>query len=62
MKRTFISLGVGFLVIAVTYISIFFFDPGMNVEKAFVIIVYPSFGAGILTALVWRPRNRRKSE
>ena len=62
MKRTFISLGVGFVVVAVIYISIFFFDPGMNVEKAFNIIVLSFIGSTVLTALVWRPRSRRQTK
>jgi len=56
-----ISLGVGFVVVAVIYVSIFFFDPGMNIEKAFNIIVFSFIGSTLLTALVWRP-GRRKSE
>ena len=60
MKRTVISLGVGFLVVAIIYISIFFFDPGMNIEKAFNIIVLSFIGSAVLTALVWRPRGRRR--
>lgn len=60
MKRTFISLGVGFLVVLIIYIAIFFLDPGMNIEKAFNIIVLSFIGATILTALVWRPRGRRR--
>jgi hypothetical protein len=60
MKRTFISLGVGFVVVAIIYISIFFFDPGMNIEKAFNIIVVSFIGSVIVTALVWRPRSRRR--
>ncbi len=62
MKRMFISLGVGFVVVAVIWVSIFFFDPGMNIEKAFNIIVLSFIGSTILTALVRRPRSRRKSE
>jgi len=62
MKRMSISLGVGFVVVAVIYVSIFFFDPGMNIEKAFNIIVLSFIGSTILTALVRRPRSRRKSE
>lgn len=58
MKRTLISLAAFFLVGALIYISIFIFDPGMYVETAFVWIVYPSIAAGILTALLWRPRKR----
>lgn len=59
MKRMFISLGIGFVVVAVIYVSIFFFDPGMNIEKAFNIIVFSLIGSTVLTALVWRPRGRR---
>jgi len=60
MKLTFISLGVAFLVVAVTYISIFFYDPGMNVEKAFNIIVLSFIGSAVLTALVLGLRGRRR--
>lgn len=59
MKRTLVSLGAFFLVAALIYISIFIFDPGMYVETAFVIIVYPSIAAGIITAFAWRPKHRR---
>ncbi|MDN4057272.1 hypothetical protein QPK31_03430 [Massilia sp. YIM B02769] len=59
MKRMFISLGVGFVVVAVIYVSIFFFDPGMNIEKAFNIIVLSFIGSTVLTARMWRPRGRR---
>ena len=62
MKTIFISLGVGFLAVAVVYVSIFFLDPGMNVEKAFNIIFYAFVGSGILTALVLTLRSRRQSE
>lgn len=62
MKRTSISFGAGFLVVAVIYISIFFYDPGMNVEKAFNIIVLSFIGSTVLTALVWRPRSRRQNK
>lgn len=59
MKTILISLGVAFLAVAIVYISIFFLDPGMNVEKAFGIIFYAFFGTGILTALVLMLRGRR---
>lgn len=62
MKTMFISLGVAFLVVVIVYISIFFLDPGMNVEKAFNIIFYAFFGSGILTALVLTLWSRRQSE
>lgn len=59
MKTFFISLGVAFLAVAIVYISIFFLDPGMNVEKAFNIIFYAFFGSGIFTALILTLRARR---
>lgn len=59
MKTILISLGVAFLAVAIVYISIFFLDPGMNVEKAFNIIFYAFVGSGILTALVLTLRGRR---
>jgi hypothetical protein len=60
MKRTFISLGVAFLVVALVYVSIFFFDPGMNVEKAFNIIVLSFIGSAVVTSLVLMLRGRRR--
>lgn len=60
MRTSLISLGFAFLAVAVVYISIFFLDPGMNVEKAFGIIFYTFFGSGILTALVLTVRSRRR--
>ena len=59
MKTILISLGVAFLAVAIVYISIFFLDPGMNVEMAFNIIFYAFVGSGILTALVLTLRGRR---
>ncbi len=58
MKRTLFSVGVGFAVAVFIWLAIFFFNPKMNNEYAFVIIFYSSIGAGIITALVWRPRKR----
>ena len=60
MKRAFISLGVAFLVATLVYISIFLFDPGMYVEKAFNILVAAFVGAGIITALALGLRERRR--
>jgi len=60
MRTMLISLGVAFLAVAIVYISIFFLDPGMNVEKAFSIIFYAFFGSGILTALVLMFRGRHR--
>jgi hypothetical protein len=62
MKRTFISLGAAFLMAVLIWFGLGVFAPDIYVEKAFVWIVYPSMGAGIVTALVWRPRSRRPSQ
>lgn len=60
MRIMLISLGVAFLAVAIVYISIFFLDPGMNVEKAFGIIFYAFFGSGIFTVLVLTIRGRQR--
>lgn len=60
MRIMLISLGVAFLAVAIVYISIFFLDPGMNVEKAFGIIFYAFFGSVIFTALVLTIRGRQR--
>lgn len=60
MRRTLISLGVAFLVLAIVYTAIFFLDPGMNVEKAYNILVLSFIGAGIVTALGLQFRKRRR--
>lgn len=59
MIRTLISLAVTFLVAVLIWFGLGVVAPDIYVEKAFVYIVYPSIGAGIITALVWRPRRRR---
>ena len=59
MKRTLISLGVFFFVAFSIWITIIVFTPMLYVEKAFVIIVYPSIAASIGTALVLWLRDRR---
>ncbi len=59
MKRTLFSLAITFLVGVLIWCGLGVVAPDIYVEKAFVWIVYPSIAAGIITALVWRPRNRR---
>jgi len=59
MRTALISLGVGLLVVALVYVSIFFLDPGMNVEKALNIIVYSFVASALLTTLVLALRRRR---
>lgn len=58
MIRTLISLAVTFLVAVFIWFGLGVVAPDIYVEKAFVYIVYPSIGAGIITALVWRRWNR----
>lgn len=60
MKRTLISISVGFAVAVLIWLAIFLFNPTMNYEKAFVLIFYSSLGAGTITAFVWRARGRRR--
>ncbi|WP_184234997.1 hypothetical protein [Massilia timonae] len=58
MKRFLISLCVTFATVVIIYCTLGVVAPDIYVEKAFVIIVYPSIAAGIVTALVWRPKRR----
>lgn len=58
MIRTLISLAITFLVAVLIWFGLGVVAPDIYVEKAFVYIVYPSVGAGIVTALVWRRRRR----
>jgi hypothetical protein len=59
MKIAFISLGIALSVVALIYVLIFLYDPGMNVEKAFNIIVYSFASSAVLSALVLTLRSRR---
>jgi hypothetical protein len=49
MKRTFISLAVGFLVAALVYLAL---PATMYVEKAFNILAAAFIGSAVLTSLV----------
>jgi hypothetical protein len=60
MKRTFISLGVAFLVAVVVWLTIVIFAPTMNVEKAGNIIVLSLIGSAVVTALVLGRWGRRR--
>lgn len=59
MKRLLVSIGAAFAVAVLTWLAIFVFAPRMNIEKAFIIIFYPSIAAGVITAFAWRRRIRR---
>lgn len=58
--RTFISLGVASVAALLVYILIFFFNPGMYVEKAFNILVVVFVGSWGATTLVLRLRGSRR--
>jgi hypothetical protein len=54
MKRTFISLGVAFLLAFLEWLTIVVFAPTMNVEKAGNIIVLSFIGTAVVTSLLLR--------
>lgn len=60
MRRTFISLGVALLIAALVWSSIIFLDPGMNLDKAYNIIVLSFIGMAIVTALALRRWDRNR--
>jgi hypothetical protein len=55
MKRTFISLGVAFLVATLVYLAL---PPTMYVEKAGNIIVLAFIGAAVFTSLALRRKRK----
>lgn len=59
MRTTFISLGSALLIAVLVWASIIFLDPGMNLDKAYNIIVLSFIGSAVLTALVLMRRGRR---
>lgn len=59
MKRFLISLCVTFATVVIIYCALGVVAPDIYVEKAFVIIVYPSLIAGVVTGLVLRHRGRK---
>jgi presenilin-like A22 family membrane protease len=58
MRATFVSLGIALLVAVLVWASIIFLDPGMNLDKAFNILVGSFIGSAVLTALVLMLRGR----
>lgn len=59
MKRALISLGAAFTVAFSIWLTIVVLTPSLYVETAFVLIVYPSITAGIVTALALWARARK---
>lgn len=60
MKTALMSLAAAFMMAVLVYIAMLIFATGMYVETVGNIIVLLSIGAGIVTALVMRLRNRRQ--
>lgn len=60
MKTALMSLAAAFIMAVLVYIAMLIFATGMYVETVGNIIVLSSIGAGIVTALVMRLRNRRE--
>jgi len=58
VKTAFISIAAAFSVAVLVYLAMLVFATGMYVETVGNIIVISSLGAGIVTALVLRLRNR----
>lgn len=59
MRTTFISLSTALLIAVLVWACIIFLDPGMNLDKAYGIIVGSFIGSAVLTALVLTLRGRR---
>lgn len=60
MRTTFISLGIALLIAVLVWASIIFLEPGMNLDKAYNIIVLSFISSAVLIALVLRLRGRRR--
>ena len=60
MRTAFISFGIALLIAVLAWASIIFLDPGMNLDKAYNIIVLSFIGSAVLTALVLMRRGCRR--
>lgn len=60
MKRALISIGVAVLVTFLVDLSIILFNPTMNVEKGFNVLVFTFIGAAVITSLALRSRSQRE--
>lgn len=56
MKRTPIEISVAALVTVMADLSIILFNPTMNVEKAFNVLVLTFIGAAVITSSILRSR------
>lgn len=60
MKRTLVSLGLGFLAAVLAYVAILLVEPTMYVEKAGNIIVNAFVVISIVTALSFNRLKRKR--
>jgi len=60
MKRTLVSLGLGFLAAVLAYVAILLVEPTMYVEKAGNIIVNAFVVVSIVTALSFNRLKRKR--
>lgn len=60
MKRTLVSLGLGFLAAVLAYVAILLVEPTMCVEKAGNIIVNAFVVVSIVTALSFNRLKRKR--
>ncbi|WP_312519295.1 hypothetical protein [Massilia sp.] len=58
MKTTFVSLAIALLIAVIVWASIIVLDPGMNLDRAYNIIVGSFIGSAVITALVLMLRGR----
>lgn len=60
LKYLLIAIGATLAVAVLIWMGIFIFAPSMNIEKAFVMIFYPSVGAGIAIPLLLKVRSSQR--
>lgn len=60
MRTTILSLSAAFVTAVLVYVAMLMFATGMYVETVGNVIVLSSIGAGIVTALILRIRDRRE--
>jgi len=59
MRTTFVSLGIALLIAVLVWALIIVLDPGMNLDKAYNIIVLSFISSAVLAVLVLRLRGCR---
>jgi len=60
VKYLLIAIGSTLSVAVLIWLAIFIFNQSINIEKAFVMIFYPSVVAGIAAPIAWGLRGRKR--